>query len=998
MAHDSRQRAQLTILIAAVAISATAVRAQDEESLQPRMDALEAEIGLAEDMSALKRLQRIYGFYVDKGMWEDVADLFTDDAVANYPAGVYIGRDSIRRHLFMNVGGGDIGDNGLGDNRLYNHMNIQPVVHIDADGQTAQGRWRAFAYFGSLGRNAVWAEGVYEMGYVKQDGVWKISTLDYHSGFGAPYATGWVDPGEPRQRGGPRNLPHPADRERSTACDGFPAACVGPFHYENLGKSAAAHAWFSPLPEAHGARRASVMSRATELARRARILADEQAIQNLIKIYGYYLDRRMWDHVTDLFADDGTIEMDLRGVYEGKDHIRSFLDLLGPAGLQDGDVNDHVQLQFVVDVAPDGLTAKSRSREFDMTGKYESHGEWSEGIYNNTYVKEDGIWKIRSLRYYPTFITDYDKGWGEDAQPAPGLSTVFPPDLPPSDIYEIYPKAHIPPYHYVNPVSGARPRYPREAGRPSNDEIQSVTRSLGRVQREAEVENPEAAISAAEKTIARVKDYHELENLKNAYGYYLDKNLWNDLADLFAADGSMELAQRGKFIGRERVRQSLFSAFGPEGPVAGRLGNHVQMQPVINVSDDGRSAKIRSRMMQQLAFGPRASMGAAVYEDEAVKEDGVWRFKTVHAYNTWTAGYAGGWARNPGTYLPGPNPTYPPDEPPSLKFSMYPAVYELPFHYDNPVSGRASNSKDLERTLHSRNFDGYMPPPVAARLREVGPRIDAQATARIYAPLHSGAVYAGSVARDLSYGPDDRNTLDVFTKFARGDSRPVLVFVYGGGFRGGSKSSPGSPFYDNVMHWAVEHGMVGVNVNYRLAPEHSWPSGIEDIGNVMQWIGDNILRYGGNPREVILWGHSSGGAHVADYLAAQARRGEDDGVAGAVLLSSFYELGDEVSVWSAYYGDDVASYEERSSLSALASSPTPLMVVDADLDPEMFQEQAVLLTQARAETELPLRRLHLAGHSHLSEGYAVGTADRSLTGPVLQFIETVLEGAPLSAR
>ena len=70
-------------------------------------------------------------------MWEDVADLYTNDAVANYPAGIYIGHESIRKHLYMNVGGGQVGDNGLPDNRIYNHLNIQPVVHLEPGGQTA---------------------------------------------------------------------------------------------------------------------------------------------------------------------------------------------------------------------------------------------------------------------------------------------------------------------------------------------------------------------------------------------------------------------------------------------------------------------------------------------------------------------------------------------------------------------------------------------------------------------------------------------------------------------------------------------------------------------------------------------------------------------------------------------------------------------------------------------------------------------------------------------
>src|SRR5450755_3673232 len=139
--------------------------ADDTPPLQARLDRLEAETVYGEDVHAIKKLQRAYSFYVDKGLWEDVADLFTDDAVANYPAGVYIGKPSIREHLYMNVGGGQVGDLGLREGRLYNHMNLQPVVHLDPGGQTAKGRWRALAMFGSLPGSATWAEGIYEMGY-----------------------------------------------------------------------------------------------------------------------------------------------------------------------------------------------------------------------------------------------------------------------------------------------------------------------------------------------------------------------------------------------------------------------------------------------------------------------------------------------------------------------------------------------------------------------------------------------------------------------------------------------------------------------------------------------------------------------------------------------------------------------------------------------------------------------------------------------------------------
>src|SRR5690606_29567300 len=109
-------------------------------------------------------------------------------------------------------------------------------------------------------------------------------------------------------------------------------------------------------PEAASASSTLLRERVTDLAARAERLRDEQDIENLQKIYGYYVDRRMWDHVADLFAEDGTIEMALRGVYVGRERVREFLDLLGPQGLTDGVLNDHVQLQPVVTVAPDGLT------------------------------------------------------------------------------------------------------------------------------------------------------------------------------------------------------------------------------------------------------------------------------------------------------------------------------------------------------------------------------------------------------------------------------------------------------------------------------------------------------------------------------------------------------------------------------------------------------------------------------------------------------------------
>ena len=214
----------------------------------------------------------------------------------------------------MNVGGGQVGENGLRDNRLYNHMNIQPVVHLEPGGQTAKGRWRAFAMFGSFGGGATWAEGVYEMTYAKVDGVWKIKKLDYHSGFGAPYATGWVPP-EPAVgrrlrravRATCRIRPIARATKRATA---FPAACVAPFHYTQPGMTDAGHVWTTvtlpPRGRPTARRRASVRP----IWQRARSCSPTSKTSRTCSgSTATTSTARMWDQVADLFADDGTIEM-----------------------------------------------------------------------------------------------------------------------------------------------------------------------------------------------------------------------------------------------------------------------------------------------------------------------------------------------------------------------------------------------------------------------------------------------------------------------------------------------------------------------------------------------------------------------------------------------------------------------------------------------------------------------------------------------------------------
>jgi len=215
-----------------------------------------------------------------------------------------------------------------------------------------------------------------------------------------------------------------------------------------------------PAPSAatDGARAAALEQQVAALEREATRLEDVSALERLQRAYGYYLEAAQWDQMADLFADDGSIEIGLDGVYVGKERVRQYLHALGggKVGLSEGQLNEHLMLQPIIDVAPDGLTAKGRWRTVIMGGQYHKSALWGEGPYENDYVKQDGVWKIKALHWYQTFVVPYQGGWAHNVDATNGIyvSQKLPPDKPPSERYETWPHVYIPPYHYKNPVTG----------------------------------------------------------------------------------------------------------------------------------------------------------------------------------------------------------------------------------------------------------------------------------------------------------------------------------------------------------------------------------------------------------------------------------------------------------------------------------------------------------------------------------------------------------------
>lgn len=218
----------------------------------------------------------------------------------------------------------------------------------------------------------------------------------------------------------------------------------------------------SPLVRALAADLAAVRSELATLSARVREGEDTEAIKKLQRSYGYYVDKALWGKVISLFSEDCEIEIAGRGVYCGIGGARIVFEQLvgrligmadGSEGLSRGQLHNHIQLQGIVHVAPDGRTAQGRWRALILVGVLGKMGHWAEGPYEMDYVKQDGIWRIRVLRWFPTFYTPYEEGWGKTGLPMSPVSSEFPPDRPPTYTYQSYPETFVPPFHYRHPVT-----------------------------------------------------------------------------------------------------------------------------------------------------------------------------------------------------------------------------------------------------------------------------------------------------------------------------------------------------------------------------------------------------------------------------------------------------------------------------------------------------------------------------------------------------------------
>lgn len=151
----------------------------------------------------------------------------------------------------------------------------------------------------------------------------------------------------------------------------------------------------------------------------------------------------------------------------------------------------------------------------------------------------------------------------------------------------------------------------------------------------------------------------------------------------------------------------------------------------------------------------------------------------------------------------------------------------------------------------------------------------------LFVPKDRGAV---QIAAHVAYGPEARHRLDLYRPQNRAEDAalPVLIFVYGGSWDSGRKED-----YGFVGHAFAARGFLTAVADYRLVPGVRYPAFVDDAALAVNWLMDEVHRFGGNAARVFLAGHSAG-AYTA--LQAVLRHGLQSRVAAVAALAGPFDF------------------------------------------------------------------------------------------------------------
>ncbi|MBI79528.1 MAG: hypothetical protein CMQ51_03800 [Gammaproteobacteria bacterium] len=305
----------------------------------------------------------------------------------------------------------------------------------------------------------------------------------------------------------------------------------------------------------------------------------------------------------------------------------------------------------------------------------------------------------------------------------------------------------------------------------------------------------------------------------------------------------------------------------------------------------------------------------------------------------------------------------------------------------------------ISLAVYSNDQDPYL--KVSSGVAELGKNWNAEVnvkTTDLFIELHELSDRSGvTLISDIAYGEHYLQVLDIVTSEIKSEELlPVVVFFHGGGLVRGNKVLPVSDLLlTNIPTFFAKNNMIGVNANYRLAPEASWPAAPEDVHEILNWIKDNIESYGGDPQSIFLMGNSAGGRVVSSYLFHEpSHLSEGPGVIGALLSSSSFSTNNGETHRN-YYSDDLEVREALVPLGLVDSysgPQIPIFLWSAELDPANIEVGiGEMYAKLCAKYQDCPRFTQFQGHNHISHIMSLNSSYEKIGIELIDFIQSVLD-------
>ncbi len=237
------------------------------------------------------------------------------------------------------------------------------------------------------------------------------------------------------------------------------------------------------------------------------------------------------------------------------------------------------------------------------------------------------------------------------------------------------------------------------------------------------------------------------------------------------------------------------------------------------------------------------------------------------------------------------------------------------------------------------------------------------------------SAHAQEVKRDIPYtkNADKLQTLDVYSP-SEAKGLPVVFWIHGGGWQGGDKSE----MHDKPKVFNGK-GFILVSTNYRLLPKVDMATLTRDVTKSIRWVHDHIAEHGGDPKRLLIMGHSAG-AQLAALICTDERYLKEEGLSFAIIKGCVPVDGDTYDIPAM-----IETAETRLRVHGLALPKFGHRIKFGN-DPEKHKAFSAVTHVAKDKGIPPFLVLYVAGHPDVTaQALRLGNVLKAADVPVTVF-------------